>query len=149
MIIDRLDNSQNYYALGERFAKAFEYLKETDFTDVEPGKYELDGSNLKAAVQEYETKDEADCKVEAHKRYADIQYIFSGEEVMGIGSLTDQESLAGYNAEKDVWHFSDYDYPVKVSAGMFTIFLPQDIHKPCIKSGEKSKVKKVVVKVLL
>ena len=149
MIIDKLENSHLYHGLGERFERAFDYLRSTDFSKVEPGKYELDGANLKVAVQEYETRDEADCKVEAHKRYADIQYIFSGEEKMGIDSLGDQESLAGYNEEKDVWHFAGYDYIVKVGEGMFTVFFPQDIHMPCLRSTGKTMVKKVVVKVLL
>ena len=30
MIIDKLKNSDTYYALGERFKTAFEYLKNTD-----------------------------------------------------------------------------------------------------------------------
>lgn len=149
MIIDKLENSHLYYGLGARFAQAFDYLKSTDFAQLEPGKYELDGANLKVAVQEYETRDEADCKVEAHKKYADIQYIHAGEELMGIDTYSGQESLAGYNEEKDVWHFASYDYVVRVAAGMFTIFMPQDVHMPCLKVDEKSTVKKVVVKVLL
>ncbi len=149
MIIDKLENSHLYYGLGERFQKGFEYLKNTDISSLAPGKYELDGANLKVAVQEYETRDEADCKVEAHKKYADIQYIFSGEELMGMDQYVGQESLAGYNEEKDVWFFSGYDYTIKVSTGMFTVFFPQDIHMPCLKSSEKSNVKKVVIKVLL
>ena len=48
---------------------------------------------------------------------------------------------------------NDYDFyecettPIKVSAGMFTIFFPEDLHMPCIKAEESSYVKKVVVKV--
>lgn len=149
MVLDKLENCGLYYGLGERFAKAFEYLKSTDFSSVAPGKYELDGNALKVAVQEYETKDEAECKIEAHKKYADIQFIFSGEESMGIAPYNGQESLAGYNEEKDVWHFASYDYIVNVRAGMFTVFFPGDVHMPGAKLGEKSNVKKVVVKVLL
>ncbi|MFT6867774.1 MAG: YhcH/YjgK/YiaL family protein [Cyclobacteriaceae bacterium] len=149
MVIDKLENCQMYYGLGERFKKAFEYLKSTDFSAVSPVKFELDGSNLKVIVQEYETREEADCKVEAHKKYADIQYIHSGEELMGVDVYNEQDSLAGYNDEKDVWHFASYDYTIRVAAGMFAIFMPQDIHMPCLKSSVKANVKKVVVKVLL
>ncbi|WP_258104444.1 YhcH/YjgK/YiaL family protein [Marinoscillum sp. MHG1-6] len=149
MIIDKISNCHLYDGLGERFAKGFEYLRNTDFSTLEPGKYVLDGDNLKVAIQEYETRSESDCKVEAHKRYADIQYIFSGEEKMGIDVLENQQSIAGYNEGKDVWHFDHYDYTIRVKSGMFTIFFPEDIHMPCLESDEKQLVKKVVVKVLL
>lgn len=149
MITDKLENAPIYYGLGERFKKAFEYLMDTDFETIEPGKYELDGAALKVAVQEYETKPESECKIEAHKKYADIQYIVSGEEIIGMDTLRDQESIAGYNEEKDVWHFSAYDYKIRLTAGMFSVFLPEDIHMPCLISNEKTTVKKVVVKVLL
>ncbi len=149
MIIDKLENCERYYGLGERFAKAFEYLKATDFSKVEPGKYPLDGDALKIAVQEYETRDEADCKIEAHKRYADIQFIYSGKEQMGIDSYTGQEPKTPYNEEKDVWFFDKYEFLLPVGEGSFTIFFPEDIHMPCFKLGEKSNVKKVVMKVLL
>jgi YhcH/YjgK/YiaL family protein len=36
---------------------------------------------------------------------------------------------------------------LRVEEGMFTIFFPEDLHRPSVKAGEISKVKKVVVKV--
>ena len=149
MIIDQLGNCERYFALGERFKKGFEYLQATDFSQIAPGKYELDGDSLKVAVQEYESKQEADCKIEAHQRYADIQFIFSGEEMIGMDTLRDQQPTVPYNSEKDVSFFGKYDYKIRVTAGMFTVFFPQDIHMPGLTSGVSSNVKKVVVKVLL
>jgi len=149
MIIDQLANCERYYTLGERFKKGFEHLLSTDFSQVAPGKYELDGDRLKVAVQEYESKQEADCKIEAHQRYADIQFIYAGEEMMGIDTLRDQQPTVPYNSEKDVYFFGKYDYKIRVTAGMFTVFFPQDIHMPGLSLGVASNVKKVVVKVLL
>lgn len=149
MVIDQLKNCERYYGLGARFAKAFDYLKATDFSQIAPGKYELDVDALRIAVQEYESRDESDCKIEAHKKYADIQYIVSGEEKMGIATYVNQEPKVPYNEEKDVWFFDSYDYTIHLKAGMFTVFFPSDIHMPALKGDEKSMVKKVVVKVLL
>ena len=149
MIIDQLENCERYFALGERFKKGFEHLLSTDFGQIPPGKYELEGDQLKVAVQEYVSKEEADSKIEAHQRYADIQFIYAGEELMGIDTLRDQQPTVPYNTEKDVSFFGKYDYKIRVTARMFTVFFPQDIHMPGLRSGEASNVKKVVVKVLL
>lgn len=67
MIIDKLSNSNLYSGLGERINKAFAYLKETDFIKMELGKYEIEGDNVFALVNEYTTKDENEGKLEAHK----------------------------------------------------------------------------------
>ena len=80
MIKDTLKNSEFYYGLGERFQKAFEYLKTTNLSEKENGKYEIDGENIYVSVQDYNTKPEEEGKFEAHKKYADIQFIVKGQE---------------------------------------------------------------------
>ena len=52
MIIDKLSNSYLYSGLSERINKSFAYLKETDFSKMETGKYEIDGNNIFALVNE-------------------------------------------------------------------------------------------------
>ena len=46
MIIDTLENLEQYASVNPRFAKAIEYLKSTDLNAQEPGKVELDGKDL-------------------------------------------------------------------------------------------------------
>ena len=50
MIYDTLDNSNCYVGLGERFADAFKFLKETNFFDMPTGRFELQGDDLYALV---------------------------------------------------------------------------------------------------
>ncbi len=70
--------------------------------------------------------------------------------MMGIDTLRDQQPTVPYNSEKDVYFFGKYDYKIRVTAGMFTVFFPQDIRiRQVSSSGVASNVKKVVVKVLL
>ena len=52
MIIDKLTNSHLYSTLGERINKAFAYLKQTDFSNMELGKYEIDRDNIFTLVNE-------------------------------------------------------------------------------------------------
>ena len=147
MIIDKLSNSHLYSGLGERINKAFDYLKNSDFSKIEPGKYEIDGENIFALVNEYNTKDESEGKLEAHKKYIDVQFVAKGKELMGYTPLGDQKVVDEYNEQNDITFFSGEKSFVKVDEGMFAIFFPEDVHMPGIKVGEKSYVKKVVVKI--
>ncbi len=149
MIIDSLDNVKHYRNLSEKIKKAFEFLEEFDFESIEPGKYNVSGDEIFALVSEYNTKEHADARPEAHKRYLDIQYMVKGEEYMGYAPLDDQEVLEPYNVDKDVVFYDAEVSPIKVTEGMFALFFPQDIHAPSMKIGESKLVKKVVVKVLV
>ncbi|HAI85169.1 MAG TPA: YhcH/YjgK/YiaL family protein, partial [Chitinophagaceae bacterium] len=75
MIIDTLANANRYEQLHPLFSKAFSYLKNTDFIHLPKGKYTIDGEQLFAIVNEYDTVDAANEQCEAHKKYIDIQFI--------------------------------------------------------------------------
>src|SRR5574338_1247150 len=101
MIIYKLSNSHLYFGPGERINKAFAYLKETDFSKIELGKYEIDGDNIFALVNEYKTKDESEGKLEAHKKYVDVQFVAKGKELMGYAPLEIQTVIDPYNEQND------------------------------------------------
>lgn len=56
MIIDQLKNASLYYGMSEKLVPAFNYLKNADLSNINPGKYEIDGSNIYALIQRYVTK---------------------------------------------------------------------------------------------
>jgi len=147
MIIDKLSNSNLYSGLSERINKSFAYLKETDFSKIELGKYEIDGDNIFALVNEYNTKDESEGKLEAHKKYIDVQFVAKGSELMGYAPLGNKKIIDEYNEQNDITFFSGEKSFIQVDEGMFAIFFPTDVHLPGIKVNEKSFVKKVVIKV--
>lgn len=147
MIVDKLSSSIIYSVLNERIAKAFQYLKGIEFNDLPPGKYEIDGDNIFAIVAEYQTKDESEGKPESHKKYIDVQYVAEGCELMGYAPLVNQEISEPYNKENDIIFYKTKCSFLELSEGMFAIFFPDDIHLPGIRVGEKSLVKKVVVKI--
>jgi YhcH/YjgK/YiaL family protein len=147
MIIDKLSNSHLYSSLGERINKAFEYLKQTDFSKMKLGKYEIDGDNIFALVNEYNTKDESEGKLEAHKKYIDVQFVAIGSELMGYAPLENQIVIDEYNQQNDIIFFSGEKSFTQVNEGMFAIFFPTDVHLPGIKVDEPEYVKKIVIKV--
>lgn len=149
MIVDKLQHAGQYAELGERIKKGLEYLKNTDFLNMEPGEYEIDGRNLFAVVQSYNTKPIEEGKLEAHRKYIDIQYLAKGEELIGYAPLNNQEAYDDYNADNDYILYKGENSFVKLSEGMFAIFYPQDLHMPCLRIDEAAPVVKVVLKVLV
>ncbi len=146
MILDSIKNYERYALLNDRLAKGFEYIAKTDFSQVKSGTYTIDNEDVFAIVQEYDTKEIADGKLEGHFKYVDIQHLIDGTELMGITRLTDQIPTI-INQENDyAFYKSDVTF-IKVEKGMFTVFFPEDLHMPCIKFNQSEKVKKVVVKV--
>lgn len=147
MIFDSIENSGLYFGLGEKFQKALEFLKNTDFENLPLDKIEIDGDNVFALPQKYVTKNESEGKWESHRKFIDIQYVVSGSENIGFVFEDYLDELEPYNEERDVEFFSgDGDY-VQINEGEFAVFFPDDAHKPGLKVSENEEVFKIVVKV--
>ena len=150
MIIDKFKNIDLYSCLSDRISKAIVFLRETDFSNFQQEIVEIDGENIFAILSEYQTKDIQNCRLEAHRKYIDIQYIVSGSELIGYAPLNDQTITEEYDEEKDVIFFEGETSLVKLAAGMFAVFFPDDLHKPCIKTNTiHETVQKVVVKIII
>ena len=147
MIVDKIENAGLYKNLGERIQKSFNYIKQTDLKKLKSGRYDIDGDKIFALISEYQTKAESDGKLEAHKKYIDVQFVIEGEELMGYSPLGDQSILEPYKEENDIIFYKGEKVFIKVTEGMFAIFFPEDVHMPGIEVGESSAVKKLVIKV--
>lgn len=148
MIVDKIGNSGFYQCLHPRFDKAFEYINKSDFSKLLDGKYEVEGNNIFALVQEYNTKDPKDASLEAHKKYIDIQYIHTGAELIGVAPLNNQNVVRA-DPEKDIAFYEGGASFVNLEAGMFAVFFPWDLHMPGLRVHQPLKVKKIVIKVLV
>ena len=146
MVIDQLKNAHHYYSLGEGIAAALRYLQNTDATKVEPGRYALDGDQLFAMVQQYDTKPKEQGFWEAHRKYIDVQYVAQGLEHMGFAHLN-QLRPQPYDEEKDFLKLEGEGEFVLMRAGTFVILGPEDAHMPGMAVAAPQPVRKVVVKV--
>ena len=146
MIYDKIEHIETYAPISERLAKGLHLLKETDFSVLEPGRYEVEGSDLYFMVQRYQSKEKNDTP-EAHKNYIDIQYLLSGEELIGVGALADMTEEVTANPDSDFWLYHGPLSNIKLGNGYFTVLFPQDAHAPGIAVDAPAPVKKVVVKV--
>lgn len=108
MILDSLNNTKKIECLHPLFKKAFDYLKSTDFSKVEDGKHELDGSRLYVSVVSIFGKEKKDAAIETHKKYIDIQMPLLGVEKIGWKPGCElQEESTPYNEQKDIAFYID------------------------------------------
>ena len=90
MIFYKIENYQLYVGMGDKIAKAFAWLNETDLVHTSDGKHEIDHDDIFAIVQEYQTKEMSEARLEGHRRFIDIQYVVEGSELMGVTPLNNQ-----------------------------------------------------------
>jgi YhcH/YjgK/YiaL family protein len=147
MIIDTIANASKYFPLHPLFARAFDYINQTDLANAPDGKLDI-AEGLKAIFSNKAgtTAEASVAKFECHNNHIDIQLCIAGVETMGWKPrekcVTEN---GGYNPEKDVQLYNEQpDMFFKLTAGQFAIFFPEDVHAPMIGDGE---IKKLVIKV--
>ncbi len=147
MILDKVDNVQLYADMHPTIVRALKYLRDTDFKNLQNGRYEIAGNDIFSIVNNYTTKDLEDCRLEAHRKYIDIHYMAEGSELIGYSLFSSQEPATEYDEANDfILYCGDKNY-LKLEESMFLIFFPSDLHMPGLIIEKPAEVKKVVVKV--
>jgi len=146
MIQDRLENAERYYGLHPGFRVAFEFLKTQNLRELPLGRQEIDGTRLFVLVARDPGRGRAGAKLEAHRKYIDIQYVIAGDEVIGVQPTVECKAIAEpYNPARDIIFFADkVEKWISLPPGTFIVFFPEDAHAPLAGDGE---VHKAVVKV--
>ena len=146
-VIDRISNCSRY-ATDAKMAKAFAFLARPDLAHLPEGRYEIDGECVFALIQVCDLKPVQEMKVEAHRRYVDIQSPISGEEVYGVGRLTEENFAKSFDESKDLAFYDQPMRTVTLRPGEFAMFKPPyGAHGPSCTKGLPAKLKKVVIKV--
>lgn len=146
MILDRLNASPLYNALNPLFEKAFDFLKEPSTPELPDGKYPIVGEDLFAIVSRADGKGMDNARLEAHRKYIDIQYFVEGFDVIGWENISRLDlSKTPYDEENDIQFFNEKtDVWTKVPSGTFAVFFPDDAHAPM---ASDVMMHKIVVKV--
>lgn len=146
MILDKLSHAHRYASLHPLFAEGFDFLRIAKAQPFIPGRYEIHGKELMAIVEENLGRTRQEARLETHRKYIDIQFVYSGLETIGWKDYHQCTSIQSeYNAERDIEFYSDVPecwFPVMPHA--FAIFFPEDAHAPL--AGEGS-VRKIILKV--
>jgi YhcH/YjgK/YiaL family protein len=151
MILGALEFLAGQTVAIPNLVKGLAWLQEHAADPGLPERVEIDGKAVYALVQRYETQAaEGVIKLEAHRSYIDIQYICSGEEMMGWADVRALRDATVYNPEKDVFHGwmeAAQVTPLQVRSGQAAIFFTEDAHAPKLAVGAPTSVVKIVVKV--
>jgi len=109
MIFDKLINCQQYYGMGKKFEDAFEFLKNTDFSDMPAGNYTcmIDGVETPFKVKRYDSRPISDCKFEKHEHCIDLQYMVSGKEYFCYAPYGEELEVVGEAPELDCVYYKD------------------------------------------
>ena len=147
MIIDSLHNHKTYEGVHPRFAKAFRYLLEADFSKLKDGRNEIDGDEMFIMMNRSELKKPEAALVEVHNKYIDIQLVIQGTETFGWRERSELTQPDGeFDTEKDIQFFGDTPATFyTLHAGQISVFFPEDGHAPQIGEGP---ITKCIVKVL-
>ena len=146
MILDKLENADWYFDNVPGFAQFMKFFNDNDLEELPACKIKLDGDDLYVNILDFKGKEEASCKLEAHKDYIDIQIPLTGDETMGWKAQVDcQEIKSEYDEGKDVEFYGDEVVSkFNVPAGHFVVFFPSDAHQPGIADGKT--YRKIIVK---
>lgn len=145
MILDTLQNSQKYTNLHPGLEAGFQFLCQPNLKTVADGKYKIREDQIFAIVDRPSGRPVDEGRLEAHRKYIDIQYIVSGEESIGWKTIQGLTEIDRYDPEKDLIFFKEPpEVIIKVPAGSFALFFPEDTHLPLIGNGP---IHKVIIKV--
>lgn len=151
MIFDTPQNASRYFPRNSLFRQGIAFIEKALAEGIVDGRHDLNGDACYAMVQRYETAPSSGKRPETHRRYADIQAVIEGEEVIewlpAAGLMVDTP----YVEENDIAFYRDAAgaTPLVMQPGFFAVFYPGDAHKPGCASAAPAGVRKIVVKVLL
>lgn len=147
MIFTEITNIGHYHGLGYFLDKAVDYLCTHTLETPQAGRYEIAGEQLYMNVFDYSTIAEENAFFEAHRKYADIHILVSGEEHIGVSDMS-KVSAKRYEEEQDFYEIEGpVEQYIKLIPGKALILLPEDAHKVKLAVGSPTAVKKIVLKV--
>ena len=140
------------FALPSPIEKALDYLRHTDLIHLDCGRYPIDGENMFALVQDPVTQSWEKGEPEFHAKYIDVQYLIEGEEM--IGYLPAHQTLTpsvNQLEDNDIAFVSPQEKETRLilTPGMFAVFYPGELHRPCRSVTTDRRIKKVVVKIAI
>ena len=146
MVLDSIQLAQRYISLHPDFARAFRFLADTDLDALPDGRSDIDGDDMCVILDRKDGRGREGARLEAHRRYIDIQYTIHGDEEIGWTPLAACAAPAGeFDAAKDIIFFDDAPSCwLTLPRGSFAIFFPDDAHAPLAARGA---VTKAIVKI--
>jgi YhcH/YjgK/YiaL family protein len=117
----------------------------------ETRKISLDGDALYIIVQCYAPRTREQGRFEAHERYTDLQFLWSGRECIEVCDVRSQPNMPRYDSQGNVYFplGNQAHSRLLLHAGEVAVLLPEDAHAACLSLGGEGEelVRKIVVKI--
>ncbi|MEX2114737.1 MAG: YhcH/YjgK/YiaL family protein [Pirellulales bacterium] len=142
MILDDLTQAARYDDLNPGFRLGFEFLRRADLASLASGRHEIDGDRVFALVNRDPGRGHAGARLEAHRKYIDIQYLVDGHEEIGWRPTVQCAQVTEpYDADRDIMFFGDAPQTwIALPRGKYMIFFSDDAHAPLAATGPNTKV---------
>jgi biofilm protein TabA len=150
MLVSDLDHIEHQIEITPGLKKAFAFLRSASLRGLPDGRVEIDGDRVFALVQRYHTTAVDSPTFEFHRKYIDIQFIVSGEEIIGWAPLEGITITEAYDTERDICIGTSAKGSwtrAYLEAGQLAVLWPEDGHAPKLAGCAPSAVMKIVVKV--
>ena len=145
MILCPWKDIARYEAVIPHLQEAVAFLEKLE--DLSPAEYPLPHGKVKLQQGTTHVLDET--KLEAHKKYLDIQLVLKGREMFGWAPLATLVPTTPFEPEKDVGFYTGASTPITVDAGYCYILFPEDGHAPCSHLDTPTDYVKALVKLEL
>lgn len=147
-VFTSIDDCPRHENLHPRFHAAFKFLRRPDLAQLPCGRYEIDGSNCWATVQDAKLKQCTDeRRFEVHRAFIDIQCPVGGDETFGYMKPA-PEVFEKFNEKRDCALFHAKGETRTLKPREVAIFFPETgAHAPCLSETGPRTIRKVVVKV--
>ena len=154
MITGKTDDLPLFFALHPAFEYIHRFMVEFSGCPKPDGNYTVVEGRIKVSISTYNTAQPQLRKLEAHKKFCDVQVVLRGRERIEYAPLCDCGKMISeeYSRGGDIAFYAD---PENISSivlenGSFAVFRPEDAHKPCLQvAGESETVTKAVFKFTL
>ena len=148
MIFSSLRAAKGGYEYPEAIRKAIDFMSRDEFKELPVGRYEIEGDDIFALVQDQTTDEPSKKRAESHRNYVDIQYLMKGREKQGYAPLIPGTKGEEPEGKDNIFYDSvEGEQFVCLEPGDFTIYFSNDIHRPNCAVDGSDNIHKAVIKI--
>lgn len=152
MIFGNVFAKETEQAYAAPIREAIRYCRETDVSGLGESRFLLKGEDFIVLICDRVTEAKEKKLPEVHRRYAELQFMAEGSELMGYyPDCGDNELLQDCLEEKDTLYYKENpnveEKMLLVTPGTYAVFFPEDVHRPFCQVDAPARVKKIVIKI--
>lgn len=147
MIVTTSKTIDENFGIEQELRKCYQFIKENDLSELQCGKYIIEGENLYVNIVNYQTKKAEECIWESHKKYLDVHYMISGCEKILLADV-ERMQVGQYFEDTDYVQMTGKEkgYTILEKEDLLVLF-PKDAHMTGCFVNESQCIKKAIFKV--